>query len=71
MTPPADKTLSMDLKVGDSVSIDGGRVVITVEEKSGKRARLKFQQESGARVERVATNPVAHVARLGVKWSRP
>jgi hypothetical protein len=70
MTPPAGKTLSMDLRVGESVSIEG-RVVITVDDKSGKRARITFKQESGARVERVATNPVAHVAQGGVKWSRP
>lgn len=70
MTPPADKTLSMDLRVGDSVSVEG-RVVITIEDKSGKRARLTFRQESGARVERVATTPVATVAQQGVRWSRP
>lgn len=70
MTPPTDKTLSMDLRVGDSVSVEG-RVVITIEDKSGKRARLTFRQESGAQVERVATNPVANVAKQGVRWSRP
>lgn len=48
------KSLSMDVKVGDSVSIDGGRVVITVGEKSGQRARLKFEVDSDVNVQRVS-----------------
>jgi hypothetical protein len=36
------KTLLMDLKVGQSLSIDGGRVVVTLEEKSGQLAKLRF-----------------------------
>jgi hypothetical protein len=32
----------MDVKVGQSVTIDNGRVVIILEDKSGKLAKLKF-----------------------------
>lgn len=31
---------SIDLKVGETLSLDGGRVLLTLVEKSGQRARL-------------------------------
>lgn len=46
------KSLLMDLKVGQSVSIDDGRIVITLEEKSGQRAKLRFVHD-GATIERM------------------
>lgn len=36
-----------DLRVGDTLSIDGGRILLTLEEKSGQRARLAFSAEEG------------------------
>ena len=34
--------LSRDLKVGECVSFDGGRLTVCLREKSGRSARLKF-----------------------------
>lgn len=45
------RTLYMDVKVGEVLSIDGGRVLITLEEKSGQRAKLRFEH-AGVQVER-------------------
>lgn len=42
----------IDLKVGQSVSIDGGRISITLEEKSGKLARLKFIADKDMSIQR-------------------
>lgn len=65
------KTLSMDIKVGESVSIDGGRVLLTLEAKSGQRARITFQHESDVDVRRKApASAAALAARGGVSWSR-
>jgi hypothetical protein len=50
------KTLSMDLKVGESVCIDGG-VTITLEKKSGQLAKLRFSHE-GVDIRRL-THPTA------------
>lgn len=71
------RTLLMDVKVGQSLSIDGGRILITVEEKSGQRVKLRFVHE-GATIERAQVKPApqpdrrprasgAEQARLGIK----
>jgi hypothetical protein len=69
------KTLLMDLKVGESISIDGGRVVITLEEKSGQRIKLRCVHE-GVPIDRRAKPRAepdrrqgagAAQARLGIK----
>lgn len=38
----ADRSFSIDLRVGESLSIDGGKCLITLLEKSGQRAKLAF-----------------------------
>ncbi|MEK6244023.1 MAG: hypothetical protein AABM33_05925 [Pseudomonadota bacterium] len=38
----ADRSISFDLRVGESLAIDGGKVLVTLLEKSGQRARLAF-----------------------------
>ncbi len=45
------RTLLMDVKVGESLSIDGGRIVITIEEKSGQRVKCRIVHED-ATIER-------------------
>lgn len=35
--------LSIELEKGESLSIAGGRIVLILEEKSGRRARLRFE----------------------------
>jgi len=44
--------LFIDLKVGQSISIDGGRIVMSLEDKSGKLARLKFVADSDVSIQR-------------------
>ena len=47
-------SLVLDVKVGDSVSIDNDLVVLTVMEKSGQRARLSFKADHHVKIQRVA-----------------
>lgn len=58
--------LSIDLKPGESVSIDSGRVVVRLEEKSGKRARLTFEAAKDVSIKPVRTNPVLDVIGRGL-----
>lgn len=44
--------LRRELEAGESVSFDNGRVVITMEEKSGRKARLKIEIESTIRLDK-------------------
>ena len=43
----AARSLSLDLKVGDSLAIDRGRILVTLMEKSGQIARLAFVVPDG------------------------
>lgn len=43
------QTYRTDLRVGETLSIDGGRIVLTMEAKSGQRARLTFSSEDDVR----------------------
>lgn len=64
------KSLSMDVKVGESVSIDGGRTLLTVLEKSGQRARLRFEIDPEVTVRKIT--PVktgAEVASRGLQMA--
>lgn len=63
------KSLSMDVKVGQSVAIDGGRVILTVESKSGQLARIRFEHVDGVDVRRHQPNKASVAARGGVTWS--
>lgn len=57
---------TMDVRVGESVSIDG-RVTVTVQEKSGQRARLRFMADEQVAIEKVrAAKTGAQNARLGI-----
>lgn len=58
--------LSIDLKQGESVSIDGGRVVVTLEDKSGKRARLTFEADKSVAIKPVRTSPVLAQIQRGI-----
>ena len=50
------RTFSIDIKVGESVSVDKGRVVLTLVEKSGQRARLSVSAVKEASVNRMELN---------------
>lgn len=41
----AKRTLYKDLRVGKTLSLDGGRIRITLEAKSGQLAKLKIEHE--------------------------
>lgn len=49
---PERRRLSVDLGVGDSLTFEDGRIVLTIEEKSGRRARLKVEMVEHLKVER-------------------
>ncbi len=60
--------LSFDLKVGDALSIDKGRVVVTLREKSGRAARVSVETEKSVQIEKIRSMTPAFVAaRQGVK----
>lgn len=47
------RQFAIDVKVGESVSIDRGRVILTVVEKSGRLARLAFSAEKSVPVNKI------------------
>lgn len=51
------RSFSIDVKVGESVSIDQGRVVVTVLDKSGRTAKLGFDAAKDAAVNKVTAFP--------------
>ena len=62
------KTFRTDLRVGDALTIDEGRVTIRLEEKSGQRARLSFMMEDDVRIGRQAAPQAgADQAKLGLR----
>lgn len=46
------QTFRTDLRVGESIRIDQGRVTVRLEEKSGQRARLVFRAEDDVQIEK-------------------
>jgi hypothetical protein len=55
-----------DVRVGERIAIDGGTIVLRLEEKSGKSARLRLEFTRPITVERVEP-AMAAFARQGVK----
>jgi sRNA-binding carbon storage regulator CsrA len=62
------RSFSIELKVGETISIDRGRIVLTLLEKSGQRAKLGFEAEKVVPVNKVDVNfrPGAAQARKGI-----
>lgn len=61
------RSFSIEVKIGESVSVDRGRVVVTLLEKSGQRARLGFDAEKDISVNKVTAFPSGAVqARKGI-----
>lgn len=61
------RAFSIDVKVGESVTIDRGRVVVTLLEKSGQRAKLGFDAAKEVAVNKVTAFPSgAAQARKGI-----
>jgi hypothetical protein len=42
--------LKLDLRVGEAVTFDGGRITITLLDKSGQRARLDIKADEGVKI---------------------
>ena len=63
------KRMFMDIGAGDALVFDDGRVRVTLEEKTGRRARLKIELVGGATVEKVAAPKAVqpHPARFGIR----
>lgn len=59
------RSLLVDLKPGQSISIDGGRIQISLEEKSGKLARLKVVAEPDVVIQRPGSG--SNRFRIGAK----
>lgn len=49
----AKRAITIDIRSGEAVSIDGGKVIAVLIEKSGQRARIRFEAEEGTAIERV------------------
>ncbi len=58
--------LHIDLKIGDAVSI--GEATVTLEDKSGKLARLRIDADKDVKISRL---PVTHrMAHLGLNYKK-
>lgn len=58
--------LTVEVRTGESLSIDGGNIILRVEEKSGQRARLKFEFKQKTEVRKIVPG-AAMMARRGVQ----
>lgn len=64
------RSMYVDLKVGQSMTIDGGRIVISLTEKTGQRAQLKVLAAPDIKIERPGASSSgsgARQAQLGTK----
>lgn len=44
--PPVRPGQAVELRVGEALTLDSGRILITLESKSGQRARLRIQADA-------------------------
>lgn len=58
--------LNLDLRVGESVSFDDGRIEITLSEKSGQRARLEIKAKSDVTIKTNKSSTASALARSGI-----
>ena len=62
------RAFSIDVKVGESVTVDRGRIVITLLEKSGKTAKLGFDAAKEVPINKQTPFPSgASQARKGIR----
>jgi len=60
------KTLKVDVKVGDTLTFDSGRVSVTVLEKSGQRARFEIRSAPDVVIDLPQHGSPAQLARRGI-----
>ncbi len=56
--------LKLELRVGESVKI--GDAIVTLEDKSGRIARLAIQADKSVPIHRVQATTAAHLAKNGI-----
>lgn len=61
--------IKQDLRVGESVSFDGGRIVVTLLEKSGQRARLDIRADDDVKVTVNKSEMASIIAKRGLTRS--
>jgi len=54
----ADMSLKVDLRVGEELRLDGGRIVISLLEKSGQRARISVEADESVSIQVPDKDPV-------------
>lgn len=63
----ADKTIvTRDVRVGESISLDNGRIRLVVEDKSGKLARIRFEMDPDVTFSKVRPG-MAEIAKRGIR----
>lgn len=45
--------ITTDLKVGECLRLDSGRIIVTLERKSGQIARLRIEADESVRIDKV------------------
>lgn len=58
--------LKLDLRTGETVSFDDGRITITLLDKSGQRARLDIKAEKGVKIDKPSASLASDQARKGL-----
>jgi len=61
--------LNIDLRVGDTIIFDNGRVQVTLSEKSGQRARLEINAKEDVVIKTVKINNAAEAAKSGINFN--
>jgi pyruvate kinase len=60
--------IKQDLRVGESVSFDDGRIVVTLLEKSGQRARLDIRIDEDVKFKVNKSSVASTLAKEGLTW---
>jgi pyruvate kinase len=59
-------SLVIEVRPGERVDIDGGRITVRVEEKVGQKARLRFECSRDIKIQRASTG-AAELASKGIQ----
>lgn len=66
------KTIKQDLKVGESISFDNGRIEITILKKSGQIARLDIKADSDVTLAvNKSGSSASAIAKNGLTMNKP
>lgn len=58
--------LKLDLRVGESVSFDNGRINLVLLEKSGQRARIEINAKEDIKINRESNTTAFSIAAKGI-----